>query len=71
MNAVVIQDFPIRGKLLYLSIRKRRWRKKLDKNQIIFSDFKFLADGTHMTADLSAFLKDTGRDPSRYDIEYL
>ena len=71
LAAVQIQDFPIRGKLLYLNIRKRRWRKKSDKNQTICRDYKFLADGTHMTADLSAFLKDTGRDPRRYNVEYL
>ena len=27
-----IQDFPIRGKALYLVIKRRRWRLKKDKN---------------------------------------
>ena len=71
MPSVQVQDFPIRGKLLYLSIRKRRWRKKTNKNEVICNDFKFLTAGTHMTADLSAFLKDSGRNPRRYEIEHL
>ena len=67
----LIQDFPLRGKQVFFSIRKRRWRHKTNKNEIIQRDYSFIADGTRMTADLSAFLKGTGRDPRRYDPEYL
>jgi len=70
-EAVLIQDFPIRGKLVFLSLRKRRWRKKDNKKQIIKRDHTFLSQGIQMTADLSAFLKGTDRDPRRYDVEYL
>lgn len=70
-TAVIIQDFPIRGKLVFLSIRKRRWRKKSSKNEIIKRDHSFITEGLQMTADLSAFLKDTGREASRYDVQYL
>jgi hypothetical protein len=70
-SSAIIQDFPLRGKQVFFSIRKRRWRHKNNKNEIIHRDFSFIADGTRMTADLSAFLKDTGRNPRRYDIEYL
>jgi hypothetical protein len=70
-NAVIIQDFPIRGKLVFLSIRKRRWRKKSSKNEVIKRDHSFITEGLQMTADLSAFLKGTGREASRYDVEYL
>jgi hypothetical protein len=68
---VLIQDFPIRGKLVFLSIRKRRWRKKSSKNEVIKRDHSFITEGLQMTADLSAFLKGTGRESSRYDVEYL
>ncbi len=71
MQPSIVQDFPLRGKAFYYSIRKRRWRLKKDTNKIISRDFSFLADKTRMTADLAAFLKDTGREPSRYDVEYL
>jgi len=71
MNASIVQDFPLRGKAIFYSIRKRRWRHKTESNKIISRDFSFLADKTRMTADLADFLKDRGREPSRYDIEYL
>jgi hypothetical protein len=61
-----IQDFPIRGKALYLVIKRRRWRHKQTKEQIK-SDYSFIAKGVKLTAELSDFLKGTGRDPGRYD----
>jgi len=62
-----IQDFPIRGKAVYLGIRRRRWRNKTDKLQEIKSDYSFIAEGSKLTVELSDFLKGTGRDPRRYD----
>lgn len=62
-----IQDFPIRGKAVYLGIRRRRWRDKYDKSTEVKSDYSFIAEGSKLTVELSAFLKDTGRDPRRYD----
>jgi hypothetical protein len=56
-----ITDFPIRGKMVYLVIRCRRWRNKADKSKEVRRDFTFLAQGVKMTADLSAFLKQTGQ----------
>ena len=66
-NRTLIQDFPIRGKALYLGIRTRRWRMKTDKSKEIKNDYTFIAEGSRLTAELSAFLKGTGRDPRRYD----
>lgn len=63
----IIQDFPIRGKAVYLQIKRRRWRLKEDKSKEIKSDYSFIAEGSKLTKDLSAFLKGTGRDPRRYD----
>jgi len=63
----LIQDFPIRGKAVYLGICRRRWRSKTDKSIEIKSDFSFIAEGSKLTVELSDFLKDTGRDPRRYD----
>ena len=62
-----IQDFPIRGKALYLCIRHRVWRKKNDPNKTIKSDYSFITEGSKLTQEISDFLKDTGRDPVRYD----
>lgn len=59
----LIKDFPIRGKAVYFSIRRRRWRLKADKNKIIHNDYSFVAEGSKLTQELSDFLKDTGRNP--------
>ena len=63
----MIQDFPIRGKAVYLCIKRRRWRNKIDKSIEIKSDYSFIAEGSKLTIELSDFLKGTGRDPRRYD----
>lgn len=67
---VVLQDFPIRGKAVYLRIRRRRWRLKSDHSQIIRNDFSFITAGSGFTQELSDFLKESGRYTGRYDHEY-
>jgi hypothetical protein len=64
--ALIIQDFPIRGKAVYLSIKRRRWRNKENKNEVIQNDYSIVAEGSKLTKELSDFLKGTGRDPRRY-----
>ena len=66
-NRTIIQDFPIRGKAVYLGIRRRRWRSKTDKSVEIKSDYSFITEGSKLTIELAAFLKSTGFDPRRYD----
>lgn len=61
-----IQDFPIRGRAVYLVIRKRRWRDKETRKEIS-NDFSFISQGAKLTKELSDFLKGIGRDPRRYD----
>jgi hypothetical protein len=61
-----IQDFPLRGKAVYLVIRRRKWLNKLTKQEIR-NDYSFISKGAKLTKNLSDFLKGTGRDPSRYD----
>ena len=65
-NAKYIQDFPIRGKAVYLVIRRRRWRLKTDKSKEITTDCSFITEGSKITSELSDFLKGTGRDTSGY-----
>ena len=66
-NSKQVQDFPIRGKAVYLHIKTRRWRDKKTKSKQIRNDYSFIAEGSKLTVELSDFLKDTGRDPRRYD----
>jgi hypothetical protein len=64
---ITIQDFPIRGKAVYLKIKRRRWRHKQKPNEIIRNDFSFVAEGSGFTKELSDFLKGTGRYKGGYD----
>jgi hypothetical protein len=64
---ITIQDFPIRGKAVYLKIKRRRWRHKERPNEIIRNDFSFVAEGSGFTKELSDFLKGTGRYEGGYD----
>lgn len=65
MESKLIQDFPLRGKAVYLRIKKRRWRHK-QTGVIIKRDFSFIADGSKFTQELSDFLKDAGGYATRY-----
>lgn len=56
-----IQDFPIRGKAVFLNVRRRIWRHKVTK-ETITKDFTFMAEGAKFTAEMAAFLKEIGRD---------
>ena len=58
-----IQDFPIRGKAVYLLIKRRRWRHKINKKEEITNNYSYFAEGSKITQELSDFLKYTGRDP--------
>jgi len=61
LTEITIQDFPIRGKAVYLKIKRRRWRHKIEPDKIIRNDFSFIAEGSGFTKELSDFLKGTGR----------
>ena len=61
-----VQDFPIRGKAVYLVIRRHRWRHKETREEIT-NDYSLIAEGSRLTKELSDFLKGTGRYSRRYD----
>ncbi len=68
-EASIVQDFPIRGKGVYLRIRRRRWRHK-QTGATIQRDFSFIADGSKFTSELSDFLKDASGYATRYHEKY-
>jgi hypothetical protein len=55
-NEVVIQDFPLRGKFVFLHVKRRRWTDK-QTNEIVQRDWNEVAKGTRMTAEFASFLK--------------
>jgi len=69
MSSKLIQDFPIRGKGVYLRVIKRRWRHK-ETGAIIKKDYSFMAEGSKFTAELSDFLKDASGYATRYHEQY-
>lgn len=54
----VIQDFPIRGKGVYLHVRRRKWKDKLT-GAIYSRKFDLQHKGTELTHEFVAFLKGT------------
>ena len=65
MESKLIQDFPLRGRAVYLRVKRRRWRQK-ETGAVIKRDFSFMADGSKFTQELSDFLKDTSEYATRY-----
>ena len=56
-DPVVVHDFPLRGKKLFLNIRRRRWILK-NSNEYISRNWRMVAEGTRMTQDFASFLKE-------------
>ncbi|WNH08507.1 transposase [Thalassobellus suaedae] len=57
---VTIQDFPLRGNTVYLHVKRRRWLDKTTK-QVVQRDWNLVAQGTRMTTEFAAFLKEISR----------
>lgn len=58
-SSITLQDFPIRGKAVYLVLKRRLWRHKGNAKDVIKNTLPFVADGSRLTKELSDFLKDT------------
>ncbi len=56
-DPVVVQDFPVRGKKLFLNIRRRRWIVKED-GRYVSRNWKLIAEGSRMTQEFASFLKE-------------
>ena len=52
-----VQDFPIRGKNVYLHITRRRWFDPAT-NKVITRDWNLVAKGTRITSEFATFLKE-------------
>jgi hypothetical protein len=61
-DEVTIQDFPIRGYNVFLHIKRRRWLNEVT-GKAVFRDWDLVAQGTRITKDFAAFLKEIGRYP--------
>ena len=59
-ESITVQDFPLRGKSVFLNIRRRRWTNETT-GDIVWRDWEVVAKGTRMTNEFAAFLKAISR----------
>lgn len=52
-----VQDFPIRGKNVYLHITRRRWFNETS-SKVVTRDWQLVAKGTRITSEFASFLKE-------------
>ncbi|WP_139959510.1 ISAon1 family transposase N-terminal region protein [Flavicella sediminum] len=52
-----LQDFPLRGKQVFLHITRRRWINE-NTGKVITRDWGLVAKGTRMTNEFATFLKE-------------
>lgn len=54
-DEIKVQDFPIRGKDVFLFIKRRRWLNEVGLT--VFRNWELVAKGTRITKEFAAFLK--------------
>ena len=52
-----VQDFPIRGKKVFLHITRRRWLNETT-GKVVTRDWQLVAKGTRITSEFASFLKE-------------
>ncbi|TGV00623.1 ISAon1 family transposase N-terminal region protein [Flavivirga rizhaonensis] len=60
LEEITIQDFPLRGKIVYLHIKRRKWLDRTTK-QIVQRNYNLAGKGTYMTKEYATFLKEIRR----------
>lgn len=55
-DAQVIHDFPLRGKVFDLIVKRRRW-KDPQSGKVVSRDWELVAKGSSLSTEFSAFLK--------------
>lgn len=62
MEPRLINDYPIRNMLVTLSVKRRRWDVEIDgQTKKVTRDWSLVAQGTRMSAEYAAFLKEISR----------
>jgi hypothetical protein len=64
LDEITIQDFPIRGKIYFFHIKRRRWTNKTNGEIVIVPiaiGRQLVAKGTRMTHEFADFLKEINR----------
>ena len=53
----VIQDFPLRGKAVYLHVRRRKWRDSFNGEIFTYSYDDLTAEGSRLSPEFVSFFK--------------
>lgn len=62
MQPRLINDYPIRNMLVTLNVKRRRWDVEIDnQTKKVSRDWNLVAQGTRMSAEYAAFLKEISR----------
>ncbi|PTT42889.1 transposase [Chryseobacterium sp. HMWF028] len=57
---IIVDDYPLRGKIVKLHVKRRRWTDK-SSGEILQRDWHVVAKGTRMTQDFAGFKKKISR----------
>ena len=49
---IIVEDFPLRGKIVLLHIKRRRWLNKTTQ-KVVSRDWNLVAQGTRMTIEFA------------------
>ena len=60
-NERIIQDFPLRGRAVFLHVRKRKWQER-ETGHIVTNSYDLTHQGTHLTYEFASFLKEAHRN---------
>jgi len=59
-DEIKVQDFPLRGKDVFLYIKRRKWYNEITGYTVV-RNWEMVSKGTRMTKDFAAFLKVVSR----------
>ncbi|UKB85759.1 transposase [Chryseobacterium sp. MEBOG06] len=57
---IIVDDYPLRGKIVKLHVKRRRWTDK-SSGEILQRNWQVVAKGTRMTNEFAVFLKKISR----------
>jgi len=67
MNKIELQSFPLKGKSVYLSLQRRRWKEK-GGGKSYYNHYEFNHEGVKATKEFANFLKGTyGYTPDEHN----
>lgn len=64
LEAVTIQDYPLRDKRVTFHVRRRKWYDA-DNSEYFTNSYDLVAEGTRYSKEFAAFLKELPRDIPR------